>query len=174
MRAKRALFETGKATLTRLRALAVKRIVALNSTASSTMSSAVLKHPTLARIWGAEQADDVVYVAGAGLLVALAYYVGAQVGFALRFPGSPLSIIWPPNALLLTALLLTPPHRRWVLVLVLAVLPAHLLVALPNAVRGWTIPGTYITNCAEALLGAWGVRRFSGGPPWLGTLRAVI
>ena len=33
-----------------------------------------------------------------GLLVALAYYAGARLGFLLVFPGSPLSVIWPPNA----------------------------------------------------------------------------
>ena len=58
---------------------------------------AVLGQQTLTRIRSAWQ----VYVAGRmaplALSAAVAYYAGAQVGFMLRFPESPLSIIWPPN-----------------------------------------------------------------------------
>src|SRR5437660_1591119 len=83
---------------------------------------------------------------------AVAYYVSAYFGFLLRFPGSPLSIIWPPNAILLVALLLVPT-RRWWLVL-LAVLPAHVLVNVQTGVGLSTTLGWYVTNCAEAVLAA--------------------
>src|SRR4051794_23960190 len=43
--------------------------------------------------------------------VAAIYYVGAKLGLALTVPPLPVSILWPPNALLLAALLVSP--RRW-------------------------------------------------------------
>src|SRR5437773_2135998 len=42
------------------------------------------------------------------LAVAVAYYVGAQLGFILRFPPTTPSVLWPPNSILTAALLLTP------------------------------------------------------------------
>jgi PAS domain S-box-containing protein len=108
-----------------------------------------------------------------GLSVALAYYAGARLGFLLVFPGSPLSIIWPPNAIVLAALLLVPPRTWWIVVL--GVLPAHLVVEWQSGVLPLAVPGLYVTNCGEALLGAALVRRFSGGgAPWLGTLQQVV
>src|SRR5690349_15447333 len=107
-----------------------------------------------------------------GSLVTAGYYAGAQLGFALQYPGSPLSVIWPPNAIVFAALLLVPPRAWWVVLL--AVLPAHLLVEVQNGVMTWTVAGLYVTNCSEALLGAAGVRWFTGGPPWLATLRQMV
>ena len=40
------------------------------------------------------------------LLVCAGYYAGALIGQSLRFPNSHLSLIWPPTAILLAALLL--------------------------------------------------------------------
>src|SRR5437764_1602475 len=132
---------------------------------------AILGRQALARLRSAWQ----LYVSGrmapVALSVAAAYYAGAQVGFMLRFPESPLSVIWPPNAILLAALLLVPTRRWWVLLL--AVLPAHLLVEAQNGVPLWTLLGWYLTNCGEALLAAVGVRRFTNGPPWFATVRQV-
>jgi PAS domain S-box-containing protein len=105
-------------------------------------------------------------------LVAIAYYFGAQFGFSLRFPNSPLSVIWPPNAILLAALLLMPTQRWWLLLL--AVFPAHVLVEYQNGVQLWAIPGLYITNCGQAVLGAAGIRWLSGGSPRLDTLNRMI
>src|SRR5687768_8205825 len=61
-------------------------------------------------------------------VVCLAYYVGTLVGLQLRLPPATPSVLWPPNAILATALLFTPP-RLWALVL-LAALPAHLWLQL--------------------------------------------
>src|SRR2546429_9261052 len=47
------------------------------------------------------------------LAVAVAYYVGAQLGFILRFPPTTPSVLWPPNSILTAALLLTPVRRWW-------------------------------------------------------------
>ncbi|HEV8190346.1 MAG TPA: PAS domain S-box protein, partial [Ktedonobacterales bacterium] len=106
------------------------------------------------------------------LLAATAYYLGAQFGFSLRFPGSPLSVIWPPNAILLAALLLAPTQTWWLLLL--AVVPAHALALYQNGVQPWAIPGLYVTNCGQAVLGAAGIRWLSGGSPRLDTLNRMV
>src|SRR6476660_10592161 len=61
-----------------------------------------------------------------GALVGVAYYVGALVGFALKFPSHSPSALWPPNSILLAALLLLPTRQWWVVLL--GAFPAHLLV----------------------------------------------
>ena len=43
----------------------------------------------------------------AALIVGLAYYLGAKLGLALTLRPSPISTLWPPNSILLSALLLT-------------------------------------------------------------------
>src|SRR5689334_20827723 len=66
------------------------------------------------------------------LLVFAAYYAGAKIGLALTFKPNPISVLWPPNAILLAALLLAPA-RAWP-VLLAAAFPAHLLVELQEGV----------------------------------------
>src|SRR5439155_64194 len=60
------------------------------------------------------------------LVVAFGYYLGSQIGFLLTPASTPIATFWPPNAMLLGALLLTPARSWWVLVL--AVFPTHLFV----------------------------------------------
>jgi PAS domain S-box-containing protein len=135
------------------------------------MRDALLPRDHLVRVLSAWRTSGDARTALTALLVAVAYYVGAQIGFAFTFPSSPLSVIWPPNAILFAALLLVPT-RQW-RVLLLAVLPAHLLVESQHGLLTWTVLGLYVTNCTEALLGATGVRRFAGGPPWFDSFRRM-
>ncbi|MGE0120538.1 MAG: MASE1 domain-containing protein [Dongiaceae bacterium] len=91
--------------------------------------------------------------AGIGIAAtAAAYYLGARLGFAMRFPESPHSILWPPNAILLAALLLVPPRLWWLHIL--AVLPVHIAIALPGGLSWPTLLGLYATNVLQAALGA--------------------
>src|SRR6266446_1036275 len=60
-----------------------------------------------------------------GLWVFVGYYLGAKIGFALTFQPHPVSVLWPPNSILVAALLLTPPRVWWFVLL--AVFPAHCL-----------------------------------------------
>ena len=92
------------------------------------------------------------------LLVACAYYAGTKIGFLFTPADQPISTLWPPNALLFAALFLTSP-RTWPITL-LAVLPAHLLVQLRGGVPLLTAMGWFVTNIAEALLGAASVRAY--------------
>src|SRR5678816_3471308 len=68
----------------------------------------------------------------AALAVATAYYAGAKIGLALTFDPFPLSVLWPPNSLLLASLLLAP--TRWWWLLIGAAFPAHLLAELQGGV----------------------------------------
>ncbi len=105
--------------------------------------------------------------------VAVAYYVGARVGFALTVGSMSPSLLWPPNAILTAALLLTP-RRRWGLVL-LASLPAHLAVQLGTERPVGLVAALFLTNCSEALLAAAVVRRFAGqGPALFHSLGSVV
>jgi PAS domain S-box-containing protein len=97
----------------------------------------------------------------AATLVCVGYYLGAWVGFALTIHPSPVSTLWPPNAILLAALLLAPT-RSWA-VLLLAAFPAHLAIQLANGVPMTMIILYFFTNCSEALVGALCVRRLAGG-----------
>lgn len=103
------------------------------------------------------------------LTIALGYYLGAKLGFALTLPPMPVSTLWPPNAILLAGLLLTPA-RSWALVL-LAVLAAHLAVQFQSGVPTPMVLSWYVSNCAEALIGAGLLRRFVPGTPRFATFR---
>ena len=108
----------------------------------------------------------------AALAVALTYYAGAKVGFALTFDPYPISILWPPNSLLFAALLLAP--ARWWWLLILFTFPAHLLAELEAGVPKGMVFFWFVSNVSEALIGALFVRRFTDWTPGLGTLRAAI
>src|SRR4051795_9998011 len=84
------------------------------------------------------------------------YYLGSLLGLELRLPPATTSVLWPPNAVLTAALILTPP-RRWALVL-LPVLPIHIFIQQGT---GWPLPliiTLFFTNCLEALIAAGGMR----------------
>src|SRR5829696_10020661 len=108
----------------------------------------------------------------AALLVAASYYVGSEVGFAVRFPSIPTSIVWPPNSILMAAFMLAPPRRWWVYLL--ATLPAHILIQSQTAVPLPTMLFLFVTNAGEAALGAYFVRRLCGGPPRFGRMRDLV
>jgi signal transduction histidine kinase len=104
--------------------------------------------------------------------IAVAYAIGAQVGFHLRFPPATTSILWPPNAILTTALLLVNPTKWWMYLL--AALPAHLLVEIPVVKPVAMVPLLFVTNCSEALIAAAIVRSFSDRPERFDTLRRMV
>jgi len=116
-------------------------------------SKDVEEHSPVAVRW-LEGAPRKAFIA---LLVAAGYYLGARLGFALKPHGVPIATFWPPNAILLAAFLLAPMRMWWIFLL--AVLPAHLLIQLPSGVPLVTACGWFLSNSAEALIGAACVRR---------------
>jgi two-component system, LuxR family, sensor kinase FixL len=110
-------------------------------------------------------------VGGIALLVALAYYLGAKIGFALTLRPHPISVLWPPNSILLAALLLTPVRFWWVILL--AAFPAHLAAQLQSNVPPAMILCWFISNSCEALIGASCVRYLIDYPVRFDRLRNV-
>jgi PAS domain S-box-containing protein len=92
------------------------------------------------------------------LLVAIGYCAGTEIGFLFTPTQTSTSTFWPPNAILLAAFLLTPARIWWALLL--AVLPAHLLVQLHAGIPVSTLLGWFVGNTGEALLGAACIRYF--------------
>ena len=98
------------------------------------------------------------------VLVFTGYYVGARVGLALTFYPSPISVLWPPNAILLAAMMLVPA-RLWWLVAV-AALPAHLISELHAGIPVTMVLCWFVSNVAEALIGAFVLRALSATNPF--------
>lgn len=109
---------------------------------------------------------------GAALLVGISYYVGTRIGFAWTPKGQPNSSFWPPNAILLAALLLTPRRAWWMFFL--AVFPAHMFAQLQVGVPVWTAAGWFITNGFEAFIGAYCITKFSDSERMLDSARGVF
>jgi two-component system sensor kinase FixL len=104
--------------------------------------------------------------------VAAVYYAGAKLGMALTFAPLPISVLWPPNALLLAALIVFP--RRWWFGLIAAAFPAHLLVQLQSGVPTAMVLCWFVSNVTEALIGATLMARLSGPGPALRSARSVM
>lgn len=105
------------------------------------------------------------------IAIAIAYYVGAKVGLALTPQLQPVSTLWPPNAILLGALLLAPT-KRWPILLAAAFV-AHLGVELQGGVPLALVLCWFISNGAEAVFGAWVVRRYIERPVLFDSVRRV-
>src|ERR1700746_3134829 len=83
----------------------------------------------------------------AALLVFAAYYLGAKIGFALTFRPHPVSVLWPPNSILLAALILTPVRVWWFVLL--AAFPAHCVTELQSHVPPLMVLCWFISNSSE-------------------------
>ena len=106
-----------------------------------------------------------------GLWVFAGYYLGCKIGFALTFQPHPVSVLWPPNSILVAALLLTQPRLWWFVLLV--AFPAHLAAQLQSEVPPLMIVCWFISNASEALIGAGLMRYVIGGPMRFTSLRNV-
>ena len=105
------------------------------------------------------------------LWVFAGYYLGCKIGFALTFKPHPVSVLWPPNSVLVAAFLLTPPRRWWLVVL--AAFPAHLAAESQSHVPPLMILCWFISNSFEALIGAGLMRYLVGDSIRFTTLRNV-
>jgi signal transduction histidine kinase/integral membrane sensor domain MASE1 len=108
----------------------------------------------------------------AAVTVAAGYYIGVQIGLALTFPGVTTSVLWPPNSILTTALLLVPVRRWWVCFG--AALPVHLALELSAGMAPGLVPLLFLTNCSEAAIAAGGIRLLSDAPTEFNTFRRVV
>ena len=97
----------------------------------------------------------------AGALVFAGYYVGAKLGFALTLQPQPVSVLWPPNSILMAALLLAQPRLWWFLIA--AAFPAHYVAQWQGGVPLAMMFCWFISNASEAVLGAACVRWLARG-----------
>jgi PAS domain S-box-containing protein len=81
---------------------------------------------------------------------------------ALTFQPHSVSVMWPPNAVLLAAFLLAPPREWWPLIV--AAFLAHLPAELGSKVPPMMVMCWFVSNCSEALVGATITRSFIGAP----------
>jgi signal transduction histidine kinase len=103
------------------------------------------------------------------LLVAVAYYLGAQAAFLVGTLSDRIfAPFWPPNVILFCTLLLVPTRSWWLYIL--AIFPAHTLAEMSVGMPMGQLLVAFATNCVVAILNAIGVRSLLAGPPWFGTL----
>ncbi|HEY0304441.1 MAG TPA: MASE1 domain-containing protein [Longimicrobiales bacterium] len=121
---------------------------------------------------GLLKARNLSAASGGAILLMVAYYLGARVGFVLQSPTVPQSILWLPNSILLSALLLAP-KRHWPIYFVVA-FPAHLAVAMHADAPLLTLSILYLTNWLDAALGATLVLHYVRQPVVLSKLRNML
>ncbi|HWC19861.1 MAG TPA: MASE1 domain-containing protein, partial [Terriglobales bacterium] len=106
------------------------------------------------------------------LAAALAYYFGTEIGYLFTPSDRPIGTLWPPNAILLAMLLLTPT-RTWPF-LFFGVLPAHLFAQLSKGVPISAAIGWFLGNTSEALVGAACIRFFISKRNPFDRLRGIV
>jgi two-component system sensor kinase FixL len=104
-------------------------------------------------------------------LLAVSYYLAVRVGMGFRFPNSQIGVVWPSNAVLLSAWLLTPKSRWW---LVLVVTAAAHAAATINSLPAWLIAWAIAFNSLFTMATAELLRRYAGLPIHLESRRQVI
>jgi two-component system, cell cycle sensor histidine kinase and response regulator CckA len=105
------------------------------------------------------------------VLLAVSYYLCALLGLSLRLPHGRVAVFWPPNAIILLALLLSPA-RAWAIYL-LALVGGFVAAAAQD--QSWTRVFTFtVANTVEVLVAAAFVRGVLRGPPRFVGLREAI
>lgn len=107
----------------------------------------------------------------AALAIGGACYLGTLLGLALLFPTSYFSVIWPPNAILLSTLLIYPRHRWPSLLLVGAA--AQMVAQLQFGTPLVSLTLSYVFDCALILVTALALLRFGPHTFNFGDLRGT-
>jgi PAS domain S-box-containing protein len=95
--------------------------------------------------------------------VSLCYYLTAKIGFAFSLQPTSVSVLWLPNSILLAGLLLIPRRSWWILIL--AAFPAHFAVEFQSGVPTSMLLSWFISNSAQALIGATTITYLVRGAP---------
>jgi signal transduction histidine kinase len=107
------------------------------------------------------------------LLVAVAYYLGAEAAFLVgTLSDKVFAPFWPPNVILFCALVFVP-YRRWWLYIAFS-FPAHVIAELGVGMTWPPLIVAFATNCSVAAMNAFGVRYLLGEPPWFDNFRKAI
>jgi diguanylate cyclase (GGDEF)-like protein len=98
----------------------------------------------------------------AALITGLGYMVGAWVGATFTITDSGIAVLWPANAVLLSAFLLLPKSQWWLLAIV--AFCAELIVSTYATFPLWAAAGFGLVNVSESALAALLILRWSGTP----------
>ena len=107
------------------------------------------------------------------IAVCAGYYLTGLFAVFLRFSETGIAVIWPPNAVLLAALLLTPARLWWVYLVAILPTHAHLVSHFQPGATPVVILAQYAGNSAQALLAAIMLSRFAGGDTRFGCLEGM-
>ena len=92
------------------------------------------------------------------VLISIAYYVTAKVGFWFTLQPGSVSALWMPNSILLAGLLLT--SKRWWWLVILICVPGHIAAELESGVPATMILSWFVSNSFQAVFGAAALRYF--------------
>lgn len=106
------------------------------------------------------------------VLIAIAYYLTARIGFLFSLQPGSVSTLWMPNSILLAGLLLT--DKRWWWLVVLICLPAHISAESESGVPARMILSWFISNSFQALIGASFIRYFQPGTIRLDRIKHLV
>jgi two-component system, LuxR family, sensor kinase FixL len=107
------------------------------------------------------------------LATCAAFYLGGVFALTVRFSPAGISLFWPPNAILLATLLLTPPRTWWFYVLAVVPTQLHLVTTFQPDVPTLTKLCQLLGNVGQAVLAALALRRAVGSPPRFDSLRGM-
>jgi integral membrane sensor domain MASE1 len=105
------------------------------------------------------------------VLLWVSYYLAARLGLRFRFHTSQIGVVWVPNAVLLSALLLTPRTRWWIVLAATAL--AHAAAVAP-LLPAWRLWWQIVFNSAFTMTTVEVLRRFAGLPLHFETRRQVL
>jgi len=104
-------------------------------------------------------------------VLAIAYDLSVRLGLGFRFENSQIGVVWPANALLVSALLLTRRSRWWIVILAVAVPHALEMQGMVPAWRWlWQITGNSVFAIATVIV----LERAAGTPLHFGSRRQML
>ena len=110
-------------------------------------------------------------VVAEAMVLGAGYYLATFLGLGFRFANSQIGVVWPANAVVLSALLLTPRKRWWTVFVVVA--PVHALV-MNDMVPVWRWLWQIAGNSAFTMATAEMLRRYAGLPLHFESRRQVF
>ena len=110
-------------------------------------------------------------VVAEAMVLGAGYYLAAQLGLGFRFANSQIGVVWPANAVVLSALLLTPRKRWWTVFVIVA--PVHALV-MTEMMPAWRWLWQIAGNSAFAMATAELFRRYAALPLHFESRRQVF
>src|SRR5215475_5313116 len=133
------------------------------------MGNGVLRRHDVTRQLLYGWAQPYIRTALTGFVVAVAYYLSARAGLALRSPPDNIAAFWPSATILLVALLTIPARQWWVVLL--AALPPHVIAQVQMGRSAFFSPVFGLLGWLGAWTATVALRRVRGEPWQLARLK---